>query len=205
MKERIFNIFPIFEGDIYRRIGFRVHEKEGTDEEKTKFLLSRVRKDFTEMAYIDMPDNFKVKLPDGTEIKGLSHESYNTLLHNGTDGILYEPIFQLFDASKRPLSVSTVVVDGEIKIDKSIQFETTPKAPFTESLHEEIPNHYLAEFMTKEGFAMNELINKDFFEAIRILFNSKHFVSCLKLLMSTVDSIAFLEFGDVPNQNIFKD
>jgi len=203
--EKIFNIFPIFEGDLYIRIGFRVHEMEGTDEEKINFLLSRVEQDITEMIFIDLPENFTVKLPDGAVIKGLTHESYDTLLHNGTDGLLYEPIFHLFDAPENPLSVSTSIVDGQVKIDKTIHFETTPKAPFTKRLQEEVPNYYLSEFMTKEGFAMDEMINQDFSKAIRLLFNNKHFASCLKLLMSTIDSIAFLEFGDVPKKNIFKD
>lgn len=202
--EKIFNIFPIFEGDLYIRIGFRVHEMEGTDEEKINFLLSRIEQDITEMALVDLPENFTIKLPNGTEIIGLTLDSYNTLLYNGTDGILYEPIFQLFDAPEYPLSVSTSIVDGQVKIDKSIYFETTPKAPFTEKLHEEMPNYYLSEFMTDEGFEMDKMIDHDFFNAIRLLFNHKHFVSCLKLLMSAIDSIAFLEYGDVANKNIFK-
>ena len=204
-KEKIFNIFPVFEDQLLTRIGFRVHEMAGTDEQKIEFLRSRVKPDHKEMALIDMPEIFKVKLPDGTEVKSLTHERFNMLLNNGTEGILYEPIFKLFEAPINPLRVSTPIADGEIAIDRKMQFPTELKAPFTEQLHEEIPICYLAEFYSDEGFDLIGLIDKDFFSAARLLFKNKHFVSCAKLLMSTIDSISFLEYGDVSNRVIFKD
>lgn len=204
-KETIFNIYPIFQDQHLVKIGFRVHEKSGTDQEKIDFLLSRIEIDRKEMAMIDMPENFKVRLQDGTEFNGLTHERFNMLLNNGTEGILYEPIFQLFKAPTNPLTISTPIVDGEIKIDRRMEFPTEISAPFTEQLLEEVPNYYLAEFLTDEGFNLIGLIDKDFFEAIRLLFNNHHFVSTAKLLMSAIDSIAFLEYGDISNKVIFKE
>lgn len=205
MTEKIINIFPIFEGQILTCIGFRVHEVDGTDEEKIEFLKSKIDSDVKEMAVTLLPDNFTVKLPDGTTVPGLTLERYNGLLHNGTDGILYEGIFQAFDFPSNPLQVATPIVDGAIKFDKSLNFKPEAKAPFTTKIHEEIPKHYLDEFITEQGFALVDLIDKDFFGAIRLTYNAEQFVSCLKLLLSAVDSIAFLEFGDIPQKNIFKD
>ncbi|WER46601.1 hypothetical protein CupriaWKF_03175 [Cupriavidus sp. WKF15] len=45
---------------------------------------------------------------------------------------------------------------------------------------------------------MSALINNDYFKAIRLLYNNQHFISCLKLLMSFLDTIAYVEFGDRP-------
>lgn len=205
MTEKIINIFPIFEGQILTSIGFRVHEIEGTDEEKIEFLKARIDTDVKEMAMTLLPDNFTVQLPDGTTVPGLTLERYNGLLHNGTDGILYEGIFRAFDFPDTPLQVATPIVDGAIKFDKSLNYKPEAKAPFTTKIHEEIPKHYLDEFITEEGFALVDLIDKDFFGAIRLTYNGGQFVSCLKLLLSAVDSIAFLEFGDIPHKNIFKD
>lgn len=196
-KEIIFNIFPICNSDIVSEIGFRVHEYAGTDDDKIKFLLSRVEQDVKEMAFIKVSSDFKVQVANGQEVIGLTHERYNNLLHNGTDGILYEPIFQLFNAPQTPLSVSTMVVDGEIKITTQKHFDTMPKAKFTETVTEKIPNHYLKEFMTEEGFNMGALINSDFIVSIRLLFQNQKYVSCIKLLMSSIDTFAFLEYGDV--------
>jgi hypothetical protein len=195
--ETIFNIFPICNDDIISAIGFRVHELAGTDEEKINFLLSRVETDVKEMAYIKISDNFKVILPTGEEVAGVTKERFNNLLHNGTEQILYEPIFQIFDAPQSPLSVSTMFVDGEIKITSSVEFEAVPKTKFTEKITESIPEHYLSKFMTDEGVNLGDLINEDFIEGIRLMFQNHKYVSCSKLLMSAVDTFAFLEFGDV--------
>lgn len=203
--EKIINIFPIFEGQILTCIGFRVHELDGTDDEKIEFLKSRIEQDVKEMAVTLLPENFLIRLPDGTTSPGITLERYNTLLHNGTDGILYEGIFQALDFPENPLQISTPIVDGEIKFHKSMKFDMELKAPFTTKIHEEIPKHYLDEFITDQGFALVELIDKDFFGAIKLTFNEGYYVSCLKLLLSAVDSIAYLEFGDIPQRNIFRD
>jgi hypothetical protein len=39
-------------------------------------------------------------------------------------------------------------------------------------------------------------MNDDYFKAIKTLFNAGLYVSCAKLLMSCVDTLAFVEFGD---------
>jgi hypothetical protein len=57
-------------------------------------------------------------------------------------------------------------------------------------------NDYMESYMTEKGFDLPSLINDDFFEAIKLLFNNGHFPSAMKLLLSFVDTIAFIEFGD---------
>ena len=202
-KEVIFNFFPICNDKVITSIGFRVHEYSGSDDKKIKFLLSRVEEDSKEMAFAEISENFKVKLPNGKEVNGLTHTRYNSLLHNGTEGVLYEPIFQLFNAPKFPLSVSTMIVNGKIKITEQKECTTIPKTEFTTRITEEIPNHYLTEYITDDGFELCKLINSDFFEAIQLLYNNQRYVSTLKLLMSAIDTFAFLEFGDKANN--FKD
>lgn len=194
--ECIFNIFPICNDNIISLIGFRVHEKGGTDEEKINFLMSRINLDIKELAYIKIPENFKVRLPGGDEVNGLTHERFNNLLHNGTEGVLYEPIFQLFNAPKFPLTVATMIVDGAVKITRQEKFETEPKANVTESLTENIAEHYVDKYFTKEGFDFTALINDDFLEAIKLLFRNQKYVSSAKLLMAAIDTFAFLELGD---------
>src|SRR5438270_13625772 len=55
---------------------------------------------------------------------------------------------------------------------------------------------YLNLYMTPAGLDIPRLLNDDFFEAIRLLFNSRKFVSSLKLLLSFLDTIAFLDSGE---------
>jgi hypothetical protein len=196
-KEVIFNIFPICNKDIILSIGFRVHEFSGSDQEKIEYLLSKIETDIKEMAYIKVPDNFKLNLPTGEIINGITHERYNNLLYNGTEGILYESIFQMFNAPVTPLSVSTMYVDGEIKITEQRQFEAESKTKFTTKITENISEHYLKKYMTDKGFEFAELINVDFMEAIKLLLWNQKYTSTIKLLMAAIDTFAFLEYGDI--------
>ena len=62
---------------------------------------------------------------------------------------------------------------------------------------------YFGTFFTKESFDFTGLINADFFQPVRILFQNQHYVSAVKLLVVAIDSIAFVEFGDVNGENVF--
>ena len=55
---------------------------------------------------------------------------------------------------------------------------------------------YLTKYSTEDGFDLPRLLNDDFFVAIRLLFNNRCYVSAANLLMSFIDSIAFVEYGD---------
>ena len=57
---------------------------------------------------------------------------------------------------------------------------------------------YLVHYTSGNIFRFTDLIHDDYFKAIRTLFNAKLYVSCSKLLMSCVDTLAFVEHGDVP-------
>lgn len=68
-----------------------------------------------------------------------------------------------------------------------------------EFIHINKQKEWYIEYTDSNGFHFDRLINDDFFEAIRLLFNNKHYVSSMKLLMICIDTLSFLEFGDVPN------
>ncbi|HUX22962.1 MAG TPA: hypothetical protein VMW69_17130, partial [Spirochaetia bacterium] len=57
---------------------------------------------------------------------------------------------------------------------------------------------YLVHYTAENTFRFAELINDDYFKAIKILFNAGLYVSCAKLLMSCIDTLSFVEYGDVP-------
>ena len=52
---------------------------------------------------------------------------------------------------------------------------------------EAVPD-YLRIYRTEGGFDFPELINDDYFEAIHLLWNNRKYVSCLKLVFSTIDT-----------------
>lgn len=55
---------------------------------------------------------------------------------------------------------------------------------------------YLKKYVTDDGFDIPKLINDDFFLAIKTVFNAGYYISATKLLMSFIDSMAYLEYGD---------
>ena len=56
---------------------------------------------------------------------------------------------------------------------------------------------YLVHYTTENIFRFTELINDDYFKAIRTLLNAELYVSSAKLLMSCVDTLSFVEYGNV--------
>lgn len=55
---------------------------------------------------------------------------------------------------------------------------------------------YIGTYFTQEGFDFHGLIDDDFINPVRILFQAKHYVSALKLLMVAIDSVGYVEFGE---------
>ncbi|MCG2830741.1 MAG: hypothetical protein L6302_06785 [Desulfobacteraceae bacterium] len=63
---------------------------------------------------------------------------------------------------------------------------------------------YFGTFFTDEGFDFTGLVNADFFQPVRILFRNQHYVSATKLLVIAIDSISFVEFGDIKENTFIK-
>lgn len=61
---------------------------------------------------------------------------------------------------------------------------------------------YFGKYFNKDGFDFMGLLNDDFFQPVRILFNAKHYVSASKLLVVAIDSVSFIEYGNI-NENTF--
>lgn len=58
---------------------------------------------------------------------------------------------------------------------------------------------YFGKFFTEQGFDFGGLLNADFFQPVRILFQHQHYVSATKLLVVAIDSVGYVEYGDEPN------
>ena len=55
---------------------------------------------------------------------------------------------------------------------------------------------YVGKFFTKDGFDFGGLLNADFFQPVRILYQHQHYISATKLLVVAIDSVGYVEFGD---------
>ncbi len=65
-----------------------------------------------------------------------------------------------------------------------------------------MPVDYFGTYFTDDGFDFTRLLNDDFFQPVRILFQKKHYVSAAKLLVVAIDSVSYVEYGDI-KENVF--
>ena len=63
---------------------------------------------------------------------------------------------------------------------------------------------YVPKYLTDDGFDFARMLNDDFFQAIRLLFNHRYYVSAAKLLMTFIDTAGFVEFGDTGKNTFVK-
>ena len=133
------------------------------------------------------------------QFAGITIAEYNTLERLGRQLELYEPAFDALNAPLHPLVCITAVVDGKIEIDGTTDGLLLRMGPFQG--HPKVGAgtmvDYLDAYMTSAGLDIPRLLNDDHFEAIRLLYKHRSYLACMKLLVSFIDTIAFLELGDV--------
>lgn len=200
-KEKIFNIFPIVFDGIISIIGYKTHLVNGEDDYKVDFLKKNIDNDLKKLKYINIPERFNISKGEH-KINGISLLNYNNLILNNQVAILFENIFTTENASKEPLFVSTLLDKNQIYVDDTIEIHPIKNIQFKKSIYEEIPEDYLTAYHTDKGFDFSNLLNDDFLKASKLLFQNELYVSSIKLLVSAIDSFAFLEYGD--SKDIFK-
>lgn len=192
--EQVFNLFFYSENDLITKVGVIAYKLDGSDEDKIEYLMNKIDKDFKIAQLFSLPPKFKIMINDNV-INGIDSVSYNNLASQGFALSIFEKVFNHFKASENSLVIITPVVNGKIQIDNTIDMieseEIEPK--YFHILPQE---KWYDVYIDEEGFHLDKLINDDYFEAIRILFNAKQYVSSIKLLMICVDTISYLEFGD---------
>jgi len=105
-----------------------------------------------------------------------------------------------------PLVCVTPIKDGEPRIDVLTHIDppstqgSMVSSEFEAIIHK---TDYLAKYLTAGGLSLESLLEDDFLAAIKLLHKCKHHVSAIKLLVSFVDTLAYLEYGDA--QGSFKD
>lgn len=188
MRETIYNIFYFVEKGTISEAAICAHDADGSDEEKSDQLEAAIVSDLSKAT--------RVRLP-----KAVTHDSFFAMQRLGRHLDLFEPIFKSVGAHRNPFCCVTAVVDGRPRIDIR-----TNHAPLTMQVMQslDIPTlhdveDWLTKYATEDGFDLPRLLNDDYFCAIRLLFNAKRYVSCMKLLLSFIDTASFLAYGDEPS------
>lgn len=185
MNERIFNIFVYFDDGLARSYGVRHHRVAGSDVEKATLLRAVAQSDCELAKRFALPRTF-------------TPEQWRSAQRQGGVLCYFEQAFEIYRAPKEPLFCLTAVVDGVVKVDLSISGANFRGDEVSAQQGRGAVPDYLVHYMDGVQFRLPELIHDDYFKAIKALFNCGLYVSCAKLLMSCIDTLAFVEFGDMP-------
>lgn len=182
--ERIYNIFLYFDDDICSTVGYKAHDHSGNDEEAIAYLKARLSGDLKGAVKIDLSKPF-------------SRSEYNAKCRLGEGHHLYDEVFTSVGASIAPLFVSTPLKDGVLFFNYSSRggdFDVSVAG--AELGAKGFMDDWLVKYTNANGINISELIHDDYFLAIKLTFNAKLYVSAMKLFVSCIDSLAYIEYGD---------
>lgn len=185
--ELIFNVFLFFENETCSKAGIVSHEHDGTDEEGLVFLQSKLSDDFKVSKMVDINNPFSL-------------QEYNSHLRIGTGGCLYDEVFSGIDAGPNPLLCVTPVKNGSIYYEHSTFDQILDMNEIWKKLGDMgVMEDWLVKYTNKEGINLPKLIDDDYFLAIKLNYNAGHYVSAMKLLLTCIDSIAYIDLGEQKN------
>jgi hypothetical protein len=181
MTEEIYNLFVYSDGETISHIGMSSYQAriEDSDEEKCKFLQER--------SLLDHVDAYKVPL----ESPRMTLATLNIKRRKGTANDLFEELFKLANVPESYLFAMTIIVNGEARIETILAGSVVQNV---KSGEEGID--YMVHYTSERGINFVQMLDDDYLKAIKLLYNSGFIVSCAKLLVIFIDTLAFVEFGD---------
>ena len=168
MKERIVNLFAYGDDKYVRSIGWHTYMVEGSYQELTSFLQSRVELDFKEAQRIELRgEELRSVFEFAARLDALGHVAPEV------PEIVGDSVYCI-----------THIFNGRPQVGDVLH--APPDGTFPD---------YLSLYWTDSGFDFGQMINDDFMDAVKVLWNSKKYISALKLLVIMIDSLGFAEFG----------
>jgi len=126
-----------------------------------------------------------------------TRSEYNARCRLGEGHHLFDRVFVRAGAGASPLFVSTPVLNGVAHFNYSSGHEPLNLSDASEKLGEPgLMVDWLRKYTGDDGVDLSQLIHDDYFLAIRLTFNAGLYVSAMKLLVSCIDSLAYIEYGD---------
>lgn len=185
--EQVYNIFIYFENDICSEIGYIIHEHDGSDDDGIVFLRGRVELDF--------PAASKQRLT-----RSFTRAEYNAKCRTNESHFLFDEVLESLGASSSCLMVVTPIRNGEIFYNYSSESGPLNMDDVWAQVEGgRIMADWLVKYTSEKGIDLSQLIHDDYFLAIKLTYNARLYVSAMKLLVSCIDSIAYIEFGNVRN------
>ncbi|MGD9757944.1 MAG: hypothetical protein AB7U71_10495 [Comamonas sp.] len=191
MAENIYNLFLFFENERCSTVGYVVHQHDGSDEKGCEFLKASLEDDLSMAKKITLTKSFTLS-------------EHNAKCRLGEGHHLYDEVFATLDAGPAPLFVATPARDGKLFYDYSSQHGPLDMKDVAEKLGwRSSMVDWLDKYTNERGIDLSQLIHDDYFLAIKLTFNQGLYVSAMKLLVSCIDSLAYIEYGNVRTPHPF--
>ena len=171
-NEPIYNVFAYGDDDHITSMSVREHRVSGSYEELTDFLRNNVASD------INVAKNIEIDAP-------IQRSVFEFAWRLGSMQYVVPALVAVVSDS---ICCITHVINGVPRADQVVH------AP----PHDAMPD-YLTMYWKPQGFDFTELIENDYYSAIKILWKDKKYISSLKLTCSFVDTLGYVEFGDSGN------
>ena len=168
MNERIVNIFVYVDRDAIRSIGYTEYEMEGTYEELTGYLQSRVEVDHAAANRIELAEEYS----PAVFRYAMRMEALQYLI---------------------PL-MGEIVGDSVYCVTQIVDGALGAHEPMHDHEHNQVPD-YLRIYGTKRGFDFGQLMDDDFMDAIKLLWDHQKYIAALKLMFIMIDTLGFVAFG----------
>ena len=168
MKQRLVNIFVYGNETHVHAVGWRVYKRAGAYDELIAFLRSRVQHEHRIAACSDLKE----------PIPWRDYRAWIRLKLIG--GAIAEAVI----VGENDVYCVTPIVNGKVRVDDTRDEADDGAVP-----------DYLRVYRTEGGLDFSQLVKHDYFEAIHLLWNNRKYVSCLKLVFSTIDTFGFVEYG----------
>ncbi|UEM40613.1 hypothetical protein [Pectobacterium aquaticum] len=193
MREYIFNLYYFATDNLITHVAAVIYTHSGTDEQKRKYLLSKVGTDLSIAKYGDIPTILKDKE------NGISIERINSLMRLDNLTYIFSDLLKGYDENS--FFVITPIQNGNINYqfrleDEPLRQHHIDKFLGLDSLSN---NDYLTKYYVNEKFNLTQLLFDDHFVPIHLLFNHGHYIASIKLLLSFIDTIAWIDIGEHHN------
>lgn len=184
--ETIYNFYLYFDlADRCERVGYVTYELTGDDEEGRRLLQKHLKGDLQHATKVKLSSSF-------------TRHEFNARCRLGNERELLAEAMAHAGAAEGSLALITPVVNRQVKFNHAAvsgQFDVDDAA---EAAGEHgVMVDWLRKYSTQDGFRFTDLIHDDYFIAIKLTYNGGLFVSSMKLLLSCIDSLAYVEFGDL--------
>lgn len=192
MTEQIYNIFLYFDDrEVCSSVGYKTHDFLGSDADAFKLLLSNLETDLDRATLLKLDKPF-------------THAEYTANQRLTQGHFLIEQLFREMGAGPEPLFAITPVVKGSLHFNHTMGIQPLDMNQIAAKMGARgtMPD-WLVNYTTPGGIDLPRLIHDDYFLAIKLMFNARLYVSAMKLLVSCIDSVAYIEFGDQPGISVF--